>query len=61
MCIKYGTILAMKTYKYRIYPTKAQETILSKMLEECRWLYNKIRNYSGISGDRKTKVKQTHF
>ena len=32
----------MKTYKYRIYPTKAQETILDKMLEECRWLYNKI-------------------
>jgi putative transposase len=32
----------MKTYKYRIYPTKAQETSLDKMLEECRWLYNKI-------------------
>ena len=32
----------MKTYKYRIYPTKAQETILEKMLAECRWLYNKI-------------------
>lgn len=31
----------MKTYKYRIYPTKAQETILEKMLEECRWVYNK--------------------
>lgn len=32
----------MKTYKYRIYPTKAQATILDNMLEECRWLYNKI-------------------
>jgi len=32
----------LKTYKYRIYPTKAQETSLDKMLEECRWLYNKI-------------------
>ena len=32
----------IKTYKYRIYPTKAQETILDNMLEECRWLYNKI-------------------
>ncbi|MCE7981989.1 MAG: transposase [Caldilinea sp. CFX5] len=32
----------MKTYKYRIYPTKAQETSLERMLEECRWLYNKI-------------------
>jgi putative transposase len=32
----------LKTYKYRIYPSKAQETSLEKMLEECRWLYNKI-------------------
>ncbi|MCE7986669.1 MAG: transposase [Caldilinea sp. CFX5] len=32
----------MKTYKYRIYPTKAQEASLERMLEECRWLYNKI-------------------
>jgi putative transposase len=31
-----------KAYKYRLYPTKAQETILEQMLEECRWLYNKI-------------------
>ncbi|MCE7983030.1 MAG: transposase [Caldilinea sp. CFX5] len=30
-----------KTFKYRIYPTKAQESILNKMLEECRWVYNK--------------------
>lgn len=32
----------LKTHKYRMYPTKAQETILEQMLEECRWLYNKI-------------------
>lgn len=31
----------MKTFKYRIYPTKAQESILERMLEECRWVYNK--------------------
>lgn len=31
----------MKTYRYRIYPTTAQGTILAKMLEECRWVYNK--------------------
>ncbi len=31
----------MKTYKYRIYPTKAQETLLNKQLELCRWTYNK--------------------
>lgn len=29
-----------KTFKYRLYPTKAQKTLLSKQLEECRWLYN---------------------
>ncbi|MEZ4726458.1 MAG: transposase [Caldilineaceae bacterium] len=32
----------LKTYKYRIYPSKAQTTSLEKMLEECRWLYNKL-------------------
>jgi len=31
----------MKTYKYRIYPTKAQETLLNQQLEICRWAYNK--------------------
>lgn len=30
-----------KTYKYRIFPTTAQESILNKMLEECRWVFNK--------------------
>ncbi len=32
----------MKTFKYRIYPSAAQTTMLNKMLEECRWLYNRI-------------------
>lgn len=32
----------LKTYKYRMYPTKSQATRLEQMLEECRWLYNKI-------------------
>ncbi len=31
----------MKTYKYRIYPSKAQETQLNRQLELCRWAYNK--------------------
>jgi len=31
----------MKTYKYRIYPSKAQETQLNRQLELCRWVYNK--------------------
>lgn len=29
-----------KTFKYRIYPTKNQETFLGKTLDGCRWLYN---------------------
>lgn len=31
-----------KTFKYRIYPTKSQSSKLSVILEECRWLYNKM-------------------
>ena len=29
-----------KTFKYRIYPTKSQETLLEQTLEECRWVWN---------------------
>ena len=29
-------------FQYRIYPTKKQETLLSEILEECRWLYNHL-------------------
>lgn len=31
----------MKAFKYRIYPTPAQETQLNQQLELCRWVYNK--------------------
>jgi putative transposase len=31
-----------KTFQYRIYPTKKQETRLNETLEECRWLYNHL-------------------
>ena len=30
---------------YRMQPTKAQVTTMSKMLEECRWLYNNTLAY----------------
>ncbi len=30
----------MKTFKYRIYPSSAQETQLNQQLELCRWVYN---------------------
>ena len=31
-----------KTFKYRLYPTKAQQTTLTAILRECRWLYNHL-------------------
>lgn len=30
-----------KTFQYRIYPTRAQETVLEGVLDACRWVYNK--------------------
>jgi putative transposase len=29
-----------KTFRYRIYPTKRQQSLLQEQLNECRWLYN---------------------
>ena len=29
-----------KAFRYRLYPTHKQETLLNQQLEECRWLYN---------------------
>jgi putative transposase len=31
-----------KTFKYRLYPTPAQETAMQTTLDECRWLYNRL-------------------
>jgi putative transposase len=30
----------LKTFKYRLYPSKRQERLLNSHLEECRWLHN---------------------
>jgi len=30
----------LKTFKYRLYPTKQQQRLLDQQLEECRWLHN---------------------
>ena len=35
----------IKTYKYRLLPTKRQLNTLTKMLEECRFLYNDTLAY----------------
>jgi len=29
-----------RAYRYRIYPTKSQTTLLEQTLEICRWIYN---------------------
>ena len=29
------------TYKFRLFPTKAQQTSMQKSLDACRWVYNK--------------------
>ena len=29
-----------KTFRYRLYPTKAQRTAMQKVLDACRWVYN---------------------
>jgi putative transposase len=30
----------LKTFQYRLYPTREQETKMTATLDECRWLYN---------------------
>jgi putative transposase len=32
----------LKTFKYRLYPTRQQQRLLDQHLDECRWLYNHL-------------------
>jgi putative transposase len=34
--------MLMKTFQYRLYPTKQQQRLLERQLEECRWLWNML-------------------
>jgi putative transposase len=34
--------MLMKTFQYRLYPTKEQQRLLTCHLEECRWLWNTL-------------------
>ena len=34
--------MTLKTFQYRLYPTKEQQRLLSRQLEECRWLWNTL-------------------
>ena len=35
----------LKAFKYRIYPTKSQNTKMNRTLELCRWTYNETLAY----------------
>ncbi len=34
--------MKMKTFKFRLFPNKSQRKKLNAILEECRWLYNRV-------------------
>jgi putative transposase len=44
----------MKTFKYRLQPSKSQRTKLNQTLELCRWVYNETL------GARKNTWEQEH-
>jgi len=39
---KYNVYRMLKTFKYRLYPTKKQTRRMQAILEECRWLWNAL-------------------
>lgn len=52
-----------KTFDYRLYPTKAQRTELSRQLEVCRWVYNKtleVRKTAWETDETKVSRFDTH-
>lgn len=44
-----------KTYKFRIFPTKAQQTSLEETLELCRWTYNQTLAHRKNSYEKEGK------
>jgi len=49
-----------QTYKYRLFPTKGQITILNKTFEECRWLYNHFLEERKGSWEKNKKSLNYH-
>jgi putative transposase len=35
-------MVVLKALQYRLYPTKEQQRLLTRQLEECRWLWNTL-------------------
>jgi putative transposase len=52
--------MLIRTFKYRIYPTKQQETLLNQTIEECRWLYNHLLE-TRISSWKEDKKTLTYY
>jgi putative transposase len=50
----------MLNFKYALYPTKRQQTLLSNTLEECRWLYNHFLEERKNSWEQKKKGINYH-
>ena len=38
----YTERMLMRSFQYRLYPTKEQRRLLARQLEECRWLWNTL-------------------
>jgi hypothetical protein len=51
--VEYTVCMLMKTFQYRLYPTKGQQRLLTQQLEECRWLWNTLL------AERKTGMGRT--
>jgi putative transposase len=48
--------MLMKTFQYRLYPTKRQERLLATQLEECRWLWNTLLAERKTAWDERQEV-----
>ena len=44
-----------KTYKYRVYLTNGQRRILTQQLEECRWVWNQLREARAFAYEHSLK------
>lgn len=50
----------LKTFKYRLYPTKKQTTKMLQTLDECRWLYNHFLEQRKITYEEKQESLNYH-
>src|SRR5438034_9360705 len=52
LCNCWHNVCVRKTFVYRMQPTRAQATAMSKMLDQCRWLYNDTLAYRKDAWER---------